>query len=302
MEIKSFIELDSEEKKVLYNYIMSIGCNHYFDSFKEMVKDYIGIVFNYGESHFSLWEDGKVKGTLAVITKEVREKGEAFITGINIKKEDSEHFRFLLERGLSYISTLKPEKIKVGVYTYISYLMPIVQEYGFKEVYKAMVMRHTKEVEAKLGLNDNMGFEYISEENKKLYQTIHNKAFLNSPNGSTMTDRQLEEFMNEYKSCTHLAGICSYRGEAAGIYELCIKNGTGWIEGIGVYPEFWGFGVGRAILDKSVGTLYDSGAKEVKLFVISSNTRAVELYERNGFKLEKITSTWFEKVGEDSGV
>lgn len=298
MIIKSFTELSIDEKKRLYDYIISIGCSHYFDNFKEMVKDYIGIVFNYGESHFSLWDDVEVRGTLAVITKEVKEKGEAFITGINIREEDSRHFSLLLDRGLNYISTLEPEIIKLGIYTSISYLIPVVLEHGFNEVYKAMIMRYKGGSSVVDGSARAVEFQSICEDNKKVFQSIHNRAFIKSPNGSIQTDEQLEDIMREYKDCPQLAGVCLYEGRPSGMYELSIKNSTGWIECLAVDPDHWGMGIARELLGKSVKILLTSGAEEVKLFVISSNTRAVNLYERNGFIQEKVTSRWFEKRNE----
>lgn len=298
MIIKSFTELSIDEKKRLYDYIISIGCSHYFDNFKEMVKDYIGIVFNYGESHFSLWDEGEVRGTLAVITKEVKEKGEAFITGINIREEDSRHFSLLLDRGLRYISTLEPEIIKLGVYTSISYLIPVVLEHGFNEVYKAMIMRYEGDNCEVGGSNRAVEFQNICEGNKKEFQSIHNRAFIKSPNGSIQTDEQLEEMMREYRGCSQLAGVCLHEGRYVGMFELSIKNSTGWIECLAVDPDYWGRGIARELLRKSVEILFTSGAQEIKLFVISSNTRAVKLYERNGFRQEKVTSRWFEKRNE----
>ncbi|TDT57293.1 GNAT family N-acetyltransferase [Fonticella tunisiensis] len=295
MIIKSFIELTMEEKQKLYNYIISIGSNYSFDSFKEMVKDYIGIVFNCGESHFSLWDDGEIKGTLAVITKNVEENGEAFLTCVNIREEDKGYFTFLLKRGMKYISTIKPKIVKLGIYTGISYLIPCVLDFGFKEVYKAMIMKHEENSGYYMKFPDEVEFINISKENKMIFQQIHNDAFINSPNGSILTDDQMEELMNEYRQCPHMAGLMYYKGRPAGIYELSIKNDVGWIDGIGIAPEFQGKGLGKILLYKAMDILYTSGTKEVKLFVISSNERAVKLYEKNGFVKEKVTSTWFEK-------
>jgi ribosomal protein S18 acetylase RimI-like enzyme len=294
--IKSFTELTTQEKQRLYEYIISIGSSHYFDNFKEMVKDYIGIVFNYGDSHFSLWDDkGNVKGTLAVITKEVKERGEAFITGVNIREEDSPYFALLLERGIKYIETLSPEVIKLGVYTSISYITPSVLGHGFKEVYKAMIMKYNGDKYNNIEASKDIEIQGLSQQNKKEFQRVHNTAFIKAPNGAVLTDEQVEELVKEYEKCPQLSGICFYKDVPAGIYELAIKNGTGWIDGIAVDPAYWSKGIGQELLKRSIILLYTSGAKDVKLFVVSANERAVKLYEKNRFEIEKITSTWYEK-------
>ncbi|MCK4260396.1 MAG: GNAT family N-acetyltransferase [Halanaerobiales bacterium] len=138
-------------------------------------------------------------------------------------------------------------------------------------------------------------FENLTEMNQEVCRKLLNRAFINSPNGAILTVEEMEEVVREYKEKPHLAQLCLYDGEPAGLFELTCKAQVGWIDVLGVDPAFQGQGIGKVLLKRSVELLHQSDMEEVKLYVMSTNERAMKLYTKHGFELEKVSSIWFEK-------
>ncbi len=73
------------------------------------------------------------------------------------------------------------------------------------------------------------------------------------------------------------------------------RAGHAWIITIGVLPDFWGQGIGRALLLTAEQHLQ---VPRVKLTVRRSNTRAISLYTRCGYRWVT-TSRGYYHDGED---
>ena len=54
--------------------------------------------------------------------------------------------------------------------------------------------------------------------------------------------------------------------------------------GISVLQEYWGMGIGRALMDVSVDCARQAGYAQLELEVVADNERAVSLYRRAGFE------------------
>lgn len=54
--------------------------------------------------------------------------------------------------------------------------------------------------------------------------------------------------------------------------------------GISVLKEYWGMGIGRALMDASVDCARRAGYTQLELEVVADNERAVSLYRRAGFE------------------
>ncbi|NNN01620.1 MAG: GNAT family N-acetyltransferase [Acidimicrobiaceae bacterium] len=50
-----------------------------------------------------------------------------------------------------------------------------------------------------------------------------------------------------------------------------------------VDPQYWGRGVGRALLDRAQHSLYHRGFRAANLWVLADNVRTMRFYERNGW-------------------
>lgn len=53
--------------------------------------------------------------------------------------------------------------------------------------------------------------------------------------------------------------------------------------GISVAKEFWGLGIGRALLDACIECARAAGYLQLELEAVAENTRALSMYERAGF-------------------
>ncbi|MGM9662065.1 MAG: GNAT family N-acetyltransferase [Oscillospiraceae bacterium] len=53
--------------------------------------------------------------------------------------------------------------------------------------------------------------------------------------------------------------------------------------GISVAREFWGLGIGRALMDACIECARKAGYVQLELTVVAENTRAVSMYESAGF-------------------
>jgi GNAT superfamily N-acetyltransferase len=60
----------------------------------------------------------------------------------------------------------------------------------------------------------------------------------------------------------------------------------GEIMAIFVRPEEWGLGIGQALMREAMARLRDGGWVEVVLWVIRRNYRAVDFFERLGFRMD----------------
>lgn len=53
--------------------------------------------------------------------------------------------------------------------------------------------------------------------------------------------------------------------------------------GISVVKEFWGLGIGRALMDACIECAKDAGYVQLELNVVTENVRAISMYEKTGF-------------------
>lgn len=60
------------------------------------------------------------------------------------------------------------------------------------------------------------------------------------------------------------------------------------IQGFAVHPDAQGSGVGRLLLEGACAWAHRQGARRLTLRVLSSNTRAMRLYEATGFVVEGV--------------
>ncbi|WP_430475162.1 GNAT family N-acetyltransferase [Thalassospira lucentensis] len=74
-----------------------------------------------------------------------------------------------------------------------------------------------------------------------------------------------------------------WRGVVLEVLERDLEDNTLLMDGIFVDPDARGQGIGTALLDAVACRALEHGLAKVRLDVINTNTRARELYERNGF-------------------
>lgn len=58
--------------------------------------------------------------------------------------------------------------------------------------------------------------------------------------------------------------------------------------GVGVLKEYWGCGIGTALLNESLQWADACGIKKVTLSVLETNVKAIYMYKKHGFEVEGI--------------
>lgn len=58
--------------------------------------------------------------------------------------------------------------------------------------------------------------------------------------------------------------------------------------GVCVLKEFWGYGIGRNLLEESIPWADSNGIKKIALNVLETNEKAIKLYQQFGFEVEGI--------------
>lgn len=89
--------------------------------------------------------------------------------------------------------------------------------------------------------------------------------------------RRWSEVFDEPEARPHLA-------EADGVVVGVLGLGPDELHALYVHPDWWGRGVGRALLDRAHALLAET-CEEAELTVLVENDRARRFYERNGWRL-----------------
>ena len=295
MEIKKFKEVSTLQKKELYNLIKSVDLT-YNKSFIEMGNVYESDIFNEGNNVFILFDCGRIKGSIAVITKEISVKGEAFITDVYIENKNIENkLHFILEAILKYCNICNARNIKIGIRESEVHLIPYINKLKFMHIYDAVVMKYSEDENKVLKANKVIELRPLSISNSHEYMNIQNKAFINSPNGSTLDEVEVKDYIVKYANDEDLIGICFTGEKPCGVYELSINGDVGWINTIGILPIYQNKGLGKALIGKCIDKLQERKTDQIKLLVITTNYVAVKMYRDSGFIEEKIFSYWFQK-------
>ncbi|WP_313804988.1 GNAT family N-acetyltransferase [Cytobacillus sp.] len=58
--------------------------------------------------------------------------------------------------------------------------------------------------------------------------------------------------------------------------------------GVCILKEFWGYGIGKKLLNESISWADSNGIKKITLNVLETNEKAIKLYQKLGFEVEGI--------------
>ncbi|WP_088069034.1 GNAT family N-acetyltransferase [Gottfriedia luciferensis] len=58
--------------------------------------------------------------------------------------------------------------------------------------------------------------------------------------------------------------------------------------GVCVLKDYWGYSIGKNLLEKSISWADSNGIKKINLTVLQTNSNAIKLYEKLGFEIEGI--------------
>ncbi len=294
--IRRFSDLTQEQRRDLFELASSVNPQPPFADQGGMSAKYGSEYYDDGDSYFTLCDGGRIAGALGVITREIPERGEAFVSGVYVPEGSEDVLGLLLAKVLLHLLPLTVRELKLGISGTDEHLHGPLEELGFEETYTTIQLLHRRS--ARLPVPDP-GFHMLplQEDVADEYRRVHNAAFAGSPNGATLSRAGVRKLMKPDIA----AGLYMGDSEALGVYDIRTEGDTGWIVSLAVHPDHQGHGFGGDLLVRLVRRLYRADCTQVRLNVVSSNEQALNLYTARGFRREKILSRWF-RVGVDSPV
>jgi len=84
--------------------------------------------------------------------------------------------------------------------------------------------------------------------------------------------------------------VCETDGKIVGTVMVGYEGHRGWINYLGVLPEYQGQGLGRALMARAETLLAQHGCPKINLQVRASNTKVIQFYEKIGFRMDEVVS------------
>jgi hypothetical protein len=198
MKRKFFAELNLDEKSAVCNFVLDCIGDYGINRTPADINNFFSsIIFESGKSLFCFSENGKPLATFGAVVKDVIYKGEIFITAINIASNNQSVFLDCYREVENYLRQFQPKTIKLGVSHYYNYLVPYIKEAGFINPYHLAEMTFIPS--GKTELNPDIIMEPLNELNKTIYREINNAAFLTCPNGGVISEKDTENFIEDYR-------------------------------------------------------------------------------------------------------
>lgn len=322
MEVKPFSDLDQTQRDQLLSFLA--GWKEPLCSTAEEMDGALRRRGLEGGRHFlTAWlEDGRVAGTIGIVTAVLREKNEIFVAYLNaLPTLEAEVLPRLIRGAYQVISRMpgisRSTAVRLGLEPELEGQTPLVLRLGFRPADRNLEMTCVLAATAGeiAGRSDAAGGSAAAGESAAAvvdaaetadlrfipldtnhtddYLQVHNPAFLGAPHGGPMGVEELREALTT-ASHRDLLQV-GYLGAApASALELGLKDGVGLVTCLAIAPPFQGRGLGAVTLRHALASLRDLGAQEARLTVMESNTAALRLYGRSGFTLRRVLSVWFD--------
>lgn len=119
------------------------------------------------------------------------------------------------------------------------------------------------------------------------YVTVLNETFKDEFQFHPLTEENLKNLFQEQKKTVNIEFCLAFEGN--NLVGLCyisnnpVQGEIGTISGLGVLPSHRHRGIGRALLEFGIQSLYELGCKRIELKVWGDNEQALALYKKVGF-------------------
>lgn len=284
--IVSWSSLDVTEKDKALSFIFDHSKSSN-DSNKDERKKYLtSNIFNKGDTLMFYFNHSKILGSIGIVTAEIPVKKEGFITAINCIS--IEVFEELINKAIDIAKNKGADIVSLGLKPHNDNLTESVKDHGFLYSHSFIKLVHDDK-----RIISHPNLVPLDKENAPLYAAIMTSGFMNTPNGATVSDDEAYSLLEEPLSNKY--GLFKINGICVGVYELRIKDDTGWIDGIAINPDEQKKGYGKMLLNQCMGYLYSLGVKKIEMMVADTNEYAFKLYLHNGFREKELLSTWFKK-------
>ena len=90
-------------------------------------------------------------------------------------------------------------------------------------------------------------------------------------------------------------------GKIVGTVMAGYEGHRGWINYLGVLPEYQGRGLGRELMDRAEVLLVERGCPKINLQVRTNNTKVIKFYEAIGFSRDEVVSMGKRLAPDNAG-
>lgn len=285
--IKNYLELNKFE---VDRYIQFINRNKINKvSFHDLDKQFKSEEFDFGRGVIIKINEENIIGTASVVLKECNKKGIAYIIKLDIN-ESIEDKRSaicdIVEGSKGAAKKYGARQIFLGTKddTIIRALNALDIEKQYSVIRMTLDDRKVK--------YPPLNLVKLSEQNKKEYLTIYNDAFKEVPNGKTLTENQVEEYVKkaDEDNCYYIATM---NDDKIGFLQFNIENGIGEFD-LGLIKAARRKGYGKLLLETAIYLLNAKEVEEISLIVVTKNIIAFDMYKKRGFKESNLVSEWFQ--------
>lgn len=285
--IKNYLELNRFE---VDRYIQFINRNKINKvSFHDLDKQFKSEEFDFGRGVIVKINEENIIGTASVVLKECNEKGIAYVIKLDINES--------IEDKRSAICDIVEESKGVA------------KKYGARQIFLGTnddtIIRTLNALDIekqysviRMSLDDRkvkyppLNLVKLSKQNKKEYLTIYNDAFKEVPNGKTLTESQVEEYVKkaDEDNCYYIATM---NDDKIGFLQFNIEDCIGEFD-LGLIKAARGKGYGKLLLEAAIYLLNAKEVAEISLIVVTKNIIAFDIYKKRGFKESELVSEWFQ--------
>ena len=112
------------------------------------------------------------------------------------------------------------------------------------------------------------------------------------------SENAFEESLS-YDHTIFLVAVLKGTDKVAGYIGMYKVFNEGEITNVAVHPKYRGMGIGTKLMESVIRQAEKNNIKDIILEVRQSNSEAIRLYEKNGFKKIKKKKNFYEKPVED---
>ncbi|MBA5850251.1 GNAT family N-acetyltransferase [Clostridium sp. cel8] len=284
--IKNYLELNKLELNKCIEFVNRNKINKL--SFRDIDKKMKSLEFDFGKGVILKVDGQTIAGMASIVLKESSNRGVSYIINIDISEgidNKKETLSEIIEESRNISKKYGGKEIFLGTKddTIIRYLNMLNIEKKYSAIRMTLGNVMVKHSPLKL--------VKLSEKNKKEYLNIYNDAFKEVPNGTTLIDSDIDEYIKNHNE--NNCYITVLNNEMIGFLQFYIKDGVGEFD-LGLIKSARGKGYGKLILETAISFLKSKKVKEISLIVITKNTIAYDMYKKRGFKKSELISEWFQ--------
>ena len=285
--IKNYLELNKFEVEKLIQFINRNKINKL--SYEDMDKQFRSNEFDFGRGVILKINEEDIIGTASIVLKECNKKGIAYLTKLDIDETIEDKRAVLceiIEESKNIAKKYGSRELFLG--TMDDTIIKILNTLNIKKKYSAIRMT----LDDRRVKYSTLNLVKLSEHNKKEYLMIYNDAFKEVPNGATLTESEIDEYIKkaDENNCYYIATINNYM---VGFLQFNIEEGVGEFD-LGLIKVARKKGYGKLLLETAISFLNSKKVIEISLIVITKNILAYDMYKKRGFKESKLVSDWFQ--------